>query len=683
MKTLLTFLLLTSAVAAQSQSVKQDTIYITSQAYPDSIVLRWAPGSTHLWKVANKVGYKVERRKSTEKDFAVISGGPLKPYILKEWKQKADTTNVHVATAAQVLLGNIMMQPQKAITFSQKLLTSEEERNRLALGLYSAEFNIQAATGLALRWVDKKFDKETVYYYRVSLYSLPKNTNVLSTVTRVNSTDVYKPQPVVEVEAEGKDGIIEIRWNKPDNDRHFSGYFIERSEDGKKFTPLKDIPFKTNESENPDPKHIYKDSIAIYNKDYYYRVRGITSFADYGAYSAVVKAHTRDLNAPAPPSMLRAESLDEKSVKLTWTDNPVAPDHNGYFIGRSAGIHGPFEKINAKPFKTSLREFIDEHPIPHKPNFYTIIAVDKSGNENQSVVAMAVLKDYTPPARPVELIGKIDTLGVVSLAWKMGGEEDLLGYRVYRADHPKAEFIQITREPIPGNFYMDTIPLNTLTEKVYYKVAAFDFNYNPSEYSVTLELNRPDYAPPVKPVITNYFVRKDTIQIQWVPSSSKDVVRHVLYRMEENGEWKPLAEFNDKTGIFNDLSATPGKTYHYSLEAVDDAGLSSGKTKSIQVVSGMRQLPPVKNVTGVFDKNAKAFKLNWEYDQQGAYKFVIYRATEGELLSMYGSTPGKLRTFTDKKFYRNEKGYSYAVKVLFPDGTESALSDKVTVVFKR
>lgn len=683
MKTFVTIMLsLFLTIALKAQSVKQDTIYSTTQAYKDSVVLRWAPGSTHLWKVANKIGYKIERKKSGEKDFRVVSTGAIKPYTLREWKQRADTTNVHVATAAQVLLGSMMMQPQKAITFSQKLLTSEEEKNRLAIALYSAEFSIQAANGLALRWVDKNVDASSKYYYKVSLFSESRNLKVISGIAVQGMSDVFTPRPVMNVEAEGKDGVIAIRWDKAENDGRFSGYFIERSEDGKKFTRLKDIPFKTITHEATDIHHMYEDKISIYNKDYHYRVQGITSFADLGPYSSIVKARSRDLSAPAPPSMLNVRSLNDKEVKLTWTDNPVVPDHAGYFVGRGTSIHGPFEKLNATPFKTTTREYIDSKPVLHKPNFYTIIAVDKLGNENQSVVAMAILKDSTPPVQPKDITGHIDTLGVVSLAWRMGSEEDLLGYRVYRTDHPTAEYIQVTSATVPGNFYMDTIPLNTLTKKVYYKIAAFDFHYNPSEYSATLELQRHDYVLPVKPVIKSYAVKKDTILLQWVPSTSKDVAKHIVYRKEASADWTKLLEVDNKRNQYHDLTAKPNTAYSYSLEAIDISGLSSGRTSPIHVKSSLADRSPVKNVNGAYDKNAHGFQLKWDYQEPGSFKFIIYRMKDEKEWAVLAAVPGKLRAYTDTEFFRNEKGYSYAVKVLYSDGTESTLSEKVDVAFK-
>ncbi|UII23990.1 fibronectin type III domain-containing protein [Fulvivirga ligni] len=604
------------------------------------------------------------------------------PYSLKQWKSQCDTTNVHVATAAQVLLGEIMMKPQEAATFSQKLLASEEQENRLALGLYSAEFNIQAANGLAFRYVDKGVEKDGDYFYRVVLASDKENAKVLVNGRRQKVKDVYEPKAVMEVKATGEDGEIIINWPKQYNDNNFSGYLLERSADGKSFVPLMQVPFKTLDSEASE--HIYADEVDVYQKTYYYRIRGITSFADLGSYSVVVSAHAVDLNGPPPPSYVLAKSTSEKTVDISWKDNPdLTPDHAGYFIARADNIHGPFTKINDKPFKTSIKNYTDANPIPYKPNFYVIIAVDKLGNEKQSVAAMAILEDHTPPSTPEDMIGVIDSLGLVSLAWPLGNEEDLMGYRVYRADHPDAEYLQVTNEIIPGNYFLDTIPLNTLTRKVYYKVAAFDFNFNPSPFSSVLELERPDYIAPVKPVINDFSVVQDTIHLYWAQSSSKDVAQHILWRKQgQQGQWMKLAEFNGDENHYADVNIESGQKYSYALEAIDKSKIPSGKGTSVAIKSGVAQVPMVQNLKGQFDQESKQFILSWTYQSSEDVKFVIYRGQGAELVKAYGSSYGKERSFADKKFYLVKEGYTYQVKVITAKGVESDLSDPFTVSFK-
>lgn len=672
------------SLRVQGQETPLPQLHLITQSYGDSIVLRWAPNTYWLWQTGNKYGYKIERKAAGDREFMVVVAGPMKPYPLEEWKSSTDTTNVHVATAAQSLLGEVRMQPQNAITFSQKLLTADEQQNRMAFALYAAEFNIQAANGLALRWVDKNVQPNTKYYYRLSLYEQPKNSDVYSVITYQNTDDVYQPEPVTNVAVRENDGSIDVLWEKYTNDEKFTGYFVERSADGKNFRLLEEIPFKTLGGDKDTTHHVYTDEVPLYYTDYYYRIVGITSFADRGLYSEVVKGQSVDLSGPAPPSYIKAESLEETEVRITWEDGHTPPpDHAGYYIGRGRSIKGPFEKINEAPFPLDTREFTDRNPIPHIPNFYTVFAVDERGNENRSVVTMAVLPDYTPPAKPTGMIGNIDTLGIVSLAWEFGKEEDLMGYRVYRANAKNRDFIQITKAPIPGNFFMDTIPLNTLTEKVYYKIAAFDFNYNPSEYSEILELDRPDYIPPVSPVIKDYRIFSDSVQLFWAPSNSKDVLSQILYRKEAATDvWEPIAYFEAIQARYTDATVVRGKKYRYALAAVDDARLESDKSFAITAHvydDGIREGQII--LEGSFDESTRFFQLTWTYSEDGNTKYLVYRAKAGEPLRFYATASAEDRMFTDQAFYANEEGYEYAVKAVYPDGGESPFSNKVIVNF--
>jgi len=91
---------------------------------------------------------------------------------------------------------------------------------------------------------------------------------------------------------------------------------------------------------------------------------------------------------------------------------------------------------------------------------------------------------------------------------------------------------------------------------------------------------------------------------------------------------------------------------------------------------------PVSGLAGEFSKDTKNFILSWQYGEEGKFKFVIFRSEGNGDLVPYGSVPGTERQFQDLEFFLNEGGYSYAVKVLFEDGTESGLSEKLTVSFK-
>lgn len=116
---------------------------------------------------------------------------------------------------------------------------------------------------------------------------------------------------------------------------------------------------------------------------------------------------------------------------------------------------------------------------------------------------------------------------------------------------------------------------------------------------------------------------------------------------------------------------------------MDVNGLSSGRSNQVNVRFRRASMKsPVSDLAGEFSSDAKDFTLSWHYEGEGKFKFVILRGEGNGDLIPYGAVAGTERQFKDLKFYLNEGGYSYAVKVLFEDGTESRPSERLTVSFK-
>ena len=109
-------------------------------------------------------------------------------------------------------------------------------------------------------------------------------------------------------------------------------------------------------------------------------------------------------------------------------------------------------------------------------------------------------------------------------------ENDIKGYRVYSANDPKFEFKLVTNNVIADTFFIEKINLNTLTEKIFYKVRAVDLRENHSSLSDVIEVIRPDIIPPVRPIIKDIVDVNNLPQIVWLNSTSSDVVSHIIYR---------------------------------------------------------------------------------------------------------------------------------------------------------
>jgi hypothetical protein len=669
-----------TAVLAQTEtdSLQNDLVMI-ARSYGDSIILRWAPTSYHVWQLGNKHGYVLERWHAGMNRYERIAG-PILPYTLAEWKAKTDTTDVTVSIAAEVLHGERAVDPAASDAMGRKIMAHQEQNNRLAFALMAADFSAPVSKALGLRYSDKDLKGHKRFIYR--LYIPYAGEKIDTAKLYVDANHVYEPFPVREVRAEGKDLSIEISWNKPLNDQLFSAYYIEKSEDGKGFRRLNERPFRSDDQVAEGLLHLYQDSVETNGKTYWYRVIGLTSFGDEGVVSAVVSAEAKDLTPPAPPVVVTSKETSDHKVLIEWKTDAGESDHAGFYGLKSTdNVNSGFVQI--AELKSNARSFTDPNPSAFRPNYYKVVAFDMNKNQSESMITMTLLRDDTPPATPTGLIGEIDSLGIVSFAWDLGKEEDLKGYRVYRANGRDREFIQITKGPIPGNFYTDTVSLTTIGKKVYYKVAAFDFNYNPSGYSEILELERPDYHPPVKPVMKQPVIKEDTIQLHWTRSTSDDVVRHILFRGVAGAEWQPVATLTDSASIYYDTNIEFDGRYSYAIEAIDVNGLTSGKSIPVNVrFRNASMKSPVSGLAGEFSKDTKNFILSWQYGGEGKFKFVIFRGEGNGDLVPYGSVPGTERQFQDLEFFLNEGGYSYAVKVLFEDGTESGLSEKLTVSFK-
>jgi len=164
----------------------------------------------------------------------------------------------------------------------------------------------------------------------------------------------------------------------------------------------------------------------------------------------------------------------------------------------------------------------------------------------------------------------------------------------------------------------DSTTLNTLTKNIYYKVIAFDTHFNQSAASKIIELAKRDTIPPVGPLITGFAVNDTSVVLRFANSSSEDVVRNILLRRENvNTKFDTVfSNSNLRTIQFTDSKIAGGKQYEYAMIAIDDGGLSSKFSKSIQVKTLLNNRIPVPKLDGSFDGKTKKITLSFLVDDK-------------------------------------------------------------------
>lgn len=689
---------LTTACVAIAQNVPLDSsenYAIAAWVKDGSVVLRWAPRDFGVWQLANKTGYVLERAvlpKSEEKfpsDLSKIAYrqiGTFRPYSLKEWKSRTDTTEIANVTAAQALYGKANYTPAAGGGGMGALHQKSMEQNmRHAFAIYAADLLPQAADGLGLRFEDKDITKENHYVYRIFNIASKKGY-VTDTAYVVVDPAYFSEVPTVStVFLEEMDGKIKVQWSKVANRGKFTAYHVEKSIDGgNSFQRINSLPITFDFGAVQADDFYFIDTQVVNEKKYHYRVLGLTAFGNLSQPSESVSGAGKDLSGAAPPTSLWANDMGGK-FEITWK-NPEfqTDDHAGWYVARAVNATGPFSYLHEKPLPKNQLKFVDESPIPLLPNYYVVYASDDKNNVNQSPVIMGVHNDSEPPGKPVGLTGKSDSTGLITINWTENKEIDLMGYRVYMATARDREWYQLTSKPTPTPTFQTRVPLNTLSEKVYFTVVALDFHYNPSDYAEMAEVLLPDTIAPERPLITHYFVDEKGVHLQWAQSNSRDLKAvRVLRQTKGQDNWTTLSNLGiPKSNTFTDTTARYGQHYRYALDAEDDAGLHSGVDNALDITL-MQQYtrPGVSKLQGKYDKTMKQFSLVWEYGQEGQYNFLVYRAQSGQTPETIAQVSGGEKMFTDTTLVANKEGYEYFVKVIWADGGESELSAPFEVRF--
>jgi hypothetical protein len=684
---LLFFVISISSFAQQKNEVKPAVAAI-AKTFGDSIIIRWAPNTPMAWKLSNKDGYVVERytlpkdQKDAKKTdvMKVVLASNLKPAPLEQWEPVAKQSDFG-AIAAQAIYGksfNVNNKDQN--NFMQTVSLAQELESRFSFALFSADQSLKVASASGLMFTDKTVQKGEKYVYKI--YSLtPINSYKIDTGFVFIGTNDIKPLPKpAQFKGDFGDRVVLLSWNKIYYDDIYSNYFIERSSDhGKTFVRTSKLPFiNTSPSAERKAEMMYRvDSLPENNVHYVFRVRGVSSFEEIGPPSDTIGGMGKKSPLSLAPAINSVTNTKDGKIKINWRfpkeDNSKVKQFEILRAGKANGVYKTLG--NTKPDK---REFIDEKPA--RTNYYIIRLTDVNDNTISSFPSLGQPIDSISPVKPVGLTGAIDPKGVLKLTWKKGNDEDLKGYRVYMANSLNEEFTQVTREAVRDTIFTDTINLNTLTSKVYYKIMATDMNGNISVFSDPLTLKRPDIIPPVPPVIQKFNASDSAIYFKWVPSTSVDVVKQLLYRREKNTSiWQTIAVLTPKTSEYFDTSAVARITYEYCLTAVDDSKLESEKKQvfTLSLVDyGFNG--KIGKIESKVDRQEKKIELKWEYTDKQPERFVIYRSAKDEPLRIYKSVSGTEKKFIDKALTMNTT-YTYRIKANYSDGSGSPLSKEIII----
>lgn len=645
-----------------------------------NVQLRWAPSTPGLWLNSLSGFIQVERIsfdsftafKSNKTD---IIAERITPWTREQFEDEINKNpeNIYLPMAQQLMYGDWeTLKTKKDLDIGSILASREELIHKYSAAMFISDMDPLAAESLGLFFKDTDAPQGKYLIYRIIAVA-PNKPPYTAQVLYNPNFDIEAVPNIGSTDAE--DGYIRITWDRADHEKYFTAYYIERSEDGVNFKRVNDLPYinALDQKESFGIPPITYISQAENGKDYFYRIIGIDAFGELSKPSKALKITAKDKTPPPSPVRVKADIVDGTYMEISWSQDSVSSDFKGYYILKSNTPEGTFFPVsNLLP--ASVTMYKDENPDFVNNSYYKVCAIDYPGNQACSSPVYGFFNDKTPPPSPTRLKGKIDTSGVVHLSWPIASTPDLSGYNVYVANGPDEVFIRKNSHIIRDSIWTDTININTLTEEIYYKIAAVDVRSNVSAFSDAVKLKKPDKIAPTAPVFKDFKVDSTSIKLIWINSNSKDVVAHVLRRRINGQPWTDIAKITDFDTQYNDRNVEPKSQYEYKIVAIDDDGNESASAISLKAST----LPLKENLSPLKitmeDKNKLTLSLDAMIAKEDVSQIVIYKSvSKSDFLRWKTVSPATTLQITDS-IINTDKSLAYKYRIFYKDGHKSDYS---------
>jgi len=673
----------------EAQNTVQDslpTVRILSRVQKNQILVRWAVDQPIAWKKTNSSGFILEKYLFSKDGQRLVTPEKLwqkniKADPLETW-QDIVAENDYAAIIAQAIYGENFQVDGSQGELADIVNLSQEVEQRFSFALLAADMNFEAATKAGWGFVDTDVKQNERYVYKVKSAVSITELTIKSTAVLAGLSD-YEPLPApIDLQGIFGDENVILTWEYALFKSIYTSYNLERSEDGQTFTPISKEPLvNLNDKPNAPAKRMYYiDSLAQNNKPYYYRVNGISPFGEKGTYSDTISG----VGQPILPFTPRISDFK-------FTEKPNEAIIIWEFPEEGEEITAKFQLNQAEKDSGPYKVVVDDIPVTQREltyselepsNYFTITAVGKRPKQQKTSFSTLIQAiDSIPPAIPVELVGKIDSLGIARFHWKQNEEKDFLGYRIFRGFTEKEEPSQLTVSPIGLNKFVDTVEVKNLNSKVYYQVVAVDRRFNHSQMSEVLVLEKPDVIPPTAPVFSNYKVEKGKVKLTWINSSEENAT-HILSRKNrtDNSHWKEIFTVTDTIQQFTDKDVEVDKTYIYAIKAIDKSGLESLPSSPLTInVIDLRPKNLIKEINFNVYREDNYIELFWRADDSKIAEYTIYKQENDKDPTTWRIVPVTIKRLTDKAVNPNGV-YTYHIRATLTNGKYTQVK-KVEIKF--
>jgi len=411
-------------------------------------------------------------------------------------------------------------------------------------------------------YTDETAEPDVEYEYRIRAYvgtDYSEYSNNVTVSTASIPVDVNAPTNLI---ADPDETQINLSWT--DNSDNEDGFIIERMSSDESW----DVIETTNAGTST-----YDDNNVVTDVEYSYRVRAFAGSSS-STYSNVASATIASVPVEVDaPSNLTA-SATETVINLSWTDN--SDNEEGFTIERMAGDDNwTVIEITAP----DITAFEDDDVTTDIEYSYRVKGFAGGSNSTYSNVASAtIVSGPSEIEAPSNLHGDAFETGF-DLFWEDNSTNET-GFHVQRSQGA-------------GWSTVATLGRNAITyvdenveslENYSYRVQAFGEDDNVSDFSNTIQLQVPFFAP--TNAAATYIEGNGIVRITWQDRSAVETGYEVAARVN-GGEWFLWAQLDPNTTQVIDNDITEGDTYDYKVCARNGDVVSAySNTTTVHIPNG-------------------------------------------------------------------------------------------------
>jgi fibronectin type 3 domain-containing protein len=477
-----------------------------------------------------------------------------------------------------------------------------------------------------------------VYAYTVVAFDGAGNESGQATSSQTQTQGVAIPTGLAATDGTGS---IELTWQAVDDDA-LIGYNIYRS-------ARSDLPFTRIEGADGTSfttgQTSYIDSGFTAGQLFFYKVSAVTSQTE-SEQSVFVSAEARtdDVSPATPANVVAIADAAQARVTLSWSGS-TADEDGGVLTGLASYIvfrsKNGVSSLAAVDTVTAPETVFDDTGLDGATTYwYAVAALDPTGNVSpRSGAVSATTQGIDTPS------GLAATAGIrtITLSWNASGEEDLLGYNVYRSANSDQGYERLTGSE--GSTF--TTGQTTFTDSgltggavFFYRVSALvpegESGLSAFDGVSVLTDTRAPAAPAFldgDPVEDDPEVLNITWQAPTTDSGGETltgVSDYLIYRADSaEGPFTQVG--SSTTTSFQDTALAATTTYFYQVEAQDQEGNTSPRSSTLSLATSGVASPTnvtLSSTTPSASDESPVVTISWTASTSiGILRYEVQRTT--------------------------------------------------------